>query len=287
MNIIILHNEKSGSRNRIRLIKRIKNKLSLKHNVELISFDDIKNLNLTKINTDQKDLIIISGGDSSVSYFVNNLKSFKIPYLVVPTGTGNDFAKSLNLKRNINSVLKTIDKFDVQNLSSIISNKDNIIINFICFGFAAKVNRFANKFPRYLGINKYTIATFISLFGKINETLKFESNEFNENGDYTLAMFVVNSNNFGKDLLKLKNIENNKTHLLLINKVNKLKFLYLFLLLQIGKHEGRKELRVIPITSLKVSRLEGELLPQADGETISSGTKELNIEFEILQFLRN
>lgn len=287
MKILILHNEKSGSRNRIRLIKRIKNKLSKKHNVELISFLEIKSLNLAGLNAQKRDLIIISGGDSSVSYFVNNLNTFNVPYLVVPTGTGNDFAKSLNMKRNINSVLKTVDNFDVHNLSSIISNKEDKIINFICFGFAAKVNRFANKFPRYLGINKYTIATLLSLFGSINETLKFESGKFNETGDYTLAIFVVNSNNFGKNLLKLRNEENNITHLLLINKVNKLKFLYLFLLLQIGKHEGRKELRVIPITSLKVSRLTGELLPQADGETISSGAKELKIEIANLQFLRN
>jgi hypothetical protein len=36
-----------------------------------------------------------------------------------------------------------------------------------------------------------------------------------------------------------------------------------------------------------VSRLTGELLPQADGETISSGAKELKIEIANLQFLRN
>jgi len=284
MNILILHNEKSGFRNRIKFILKIKKKLSIKHNVQLKTFRDINSLDLDDVNQSKKDLIIISGGDSSVSFFINNLKNLDVPFLVIPTGTGNDFAKSLNMKLNVKSILKTIDKFDVQYLTSIISNKNEKIVNFICFGFAAKVNRLANRFPRFLGISKYTLATLISLFGNINESLKIESKNFNENGDYVLAMFVANSNNFGKHFPELKE---NQTHLLLINKISKLKFLYLFSLLQIRKHEGRKEFRLIPVDSLKVSNNYGELFPQADGETISKGAIEMKMEFKNLQFLRN
>lgn len=270
MNILILHNEKSGFRNRIKFILKIKKKLSIKHNVQLKTFRDINSLELDDVNQSKKDL--------------NNLKNLDVPFLVIPTGTGNDFAKSLNMKLNVKSILKTIDKFDVQYLTSIISNKNEKIVNFICFGFAAKVNRLANRFPRFLGISKYTLATLISLFGNINESLKIESKNFNENGDYVLAMFVANSNNFGKHFPELKE---NQTHLLLINKISKLKFLYLFSLLQIRKHEGRKEFRLIPVDSLKVSNNYGELFPQADGETISKGAIELKMEFKNLQFLRN
>lgn len=286
MNITILHNEHSGFRNRIGLISNLHNKLQKKHNSSLIAFKDISSFNLDLIDFSNQDLVIISGGDSTVSYLLNRLSKFNLIFLIIPTGTGNDFAKSLKMTRKIKKNLEAIDRFEVQKISNIISNNNQIIINFICFGFAAKVNRFANKFPRFLGINKYTIATLISLFGKIDENLKFESDEFNENGQYTLAMLVVNSNNFGKGFTKIHNLSRNSIHLLLIDKISKIRFLYLFFLLQIRRHEKRKEFRVIPLEKVKVSQVDFELIPQADGEKFASGTLELKVEFNNLQFLR-
>lgn len=217
---------------------------------------------------------------------MNKLKDVKVPFLVLPTGTGNDFAKSLNMKLKFKKIINAVNNFEIQKLSSISSNKNDLIINFVCFGFAAKVNRLANKLPRILGIHKYTIATLLSLFGDISETLIFKSKNFNENGEYTLAMLVANSNNFGRNFIQLKGLEKNQIHLLLINKLSRLKFLYLFFLLQIRKHKNQKEFRIIPVDSLKVSRSFGELLPQADGESLTSGPIEFKAELDNLQFLR-
>jgi diacylglycerol kinase family enzyme len=49
-------------------------------------------------NTDKADAILIFGGDGTVHRYLPRLVELQLPVLVVPCGSGNDFARALNLR---------------------------------------------------------------------------------------------------------------------------------------------------------------------------------------------
>jgi diacylglycerol kinase (ATP) len=53
---------------------------------------------------DQADVILLFGGDGTVYRHLNQLVKLGLPVLVVPAGSGNDFARALGLRRERDSV---------------------------------------------------------------------------------------------------------------------------------------------------------------------------------------
>src|SRR5579863_7610712 len=47
---------------------------------------------------DQSDIILIFGGDGTIHRHLGQLVKLALPVLVVPTGSGNDFARALGLR---------------------------------------------------------------------------------------------------------------------------------------------------------------------------------------------
>src|SRR5271155_4241117 len=54
--------------------------------------------------SDQADAILLFGGDGTIHSHLSHLVKLKLPVLVVPTGSGNDFARALGL-RNVRDSL--------------------------------------------------------------------------------------------------------------------------------------------------------------------------------------
>ena len=93
--------------------------------------------------------------------------------------------------------------------------------------------------------------------------------DIQEKGSYSLAI-LANSPSFGGGMRISDKAHVNSDHLylILVSKVNKLKLIYLFLLLLAGKHYNRKEFRQFPIQSLEVRSMGSKLFPQADGDSL-------------------
>jgi len=219
------------------------------------------------------DIVIICGGDGTVSRICHYLINTDVPLLVFPMGSGNDFANHLNMSNNVDSILNNLDRYEIRKINSIsINGGQHHCLTISCFAFEAKVNRIASTLPRFLGGVKYTIATFIALLGKSHETVSIESSVVTETNSYSLAI-LANSPSFGGGM-----IISNKAHvgaddlyLILVNKVNKLKLIYLFLLLLAGKHYERPEFRQFPLKALKVRGVDSVIRAQSDGDSITSG----------------
>lgn len=61
-------------------------------------------------SSSQADALLLFGGDGTVHRHLNQLVKLQLPVLVVPTGSGNDFARALNL-RSIRDSLAAWKKF--------------------------------------------------------------------------------------------------------------------------------------------------------------------------------
>lgn len=288
MKILIIHNSKSGRYSNKVFIKEI---LSHFEQNEIIHFSEVSDLeSMAKVKplVADHDLIIIIGGDGTAAFYSNSLIESDRPVLVIPTGSGNDFSNSFGVTKDPQKIIKAVRKFNITKSSTILVNGEQRVLTILCFGFEARVNRLANKMPRFIGSWKYTIATLIALFGKHYESLHIQSDSMNESGDYSLAI-IANSPSFGGGL-RISNKASaldEKMYLILVNRVNKFKLIYLFLLLLMRKHYLRPEFREFEVTKLMVNKTDGVLRAQADGESLPEGTVNVKIDphsLKVLQF---
>ena len=287
MNILIIHNSKSGRKSSQLLIDELTSNLSKNNNIHYLEVFDKRSMNDAISSIQVNDLIIISGGDGTVSFYSEVLVNLDKTLLIIPAGSGNDFANSLGANLDGKLIIDAINEQKMEKVATLLVNENNRILTIACFGFEARVNRLANKMPRFLGGFKYTLATFIGLFGKHYESLSIESDLIKESGDYSLAI-VANTPSFGGGL-KISNKANpfdEKMYLILVNKVTKLKLIYLFLLLLMRKHYSRDEFREFEIKTLKVEKLDGVLQAQADGESLPEGSVTLKLDPNSLKVLR-
>ena len=274
MNIAIVVNPSSGRRFNRYAIESLKNRLNINHQITEFSASSDEELDsVGKSLLTGFDLVIICGGDGTVSRICHYLINSDIPFLICPMGSGNDFANHLHMSNNLDEIIYNVNKFETRKINSItINDGKHHCLTIACFAFEAKVNRIASNLPRFLGGVKYTIATFIALLGKSHETVSIESSVITETNSYSLAI-LANSPSFGGGMIisNKAHVEADDLYLILVNKVNKLKLIYLFLLLLAGKHYERPEFRQFPLKELKVRGVDSVIRAQSDGDSISSG----------------
>jgi diacylglycerol kinase (ATP) len=274
MKIAIVVNPSSGRRFDRYAIESLRNRLNINHQITEFSASSDEELDFVgKSLLSGFDLVIICGGDGTVSRICHYLINSDVPFLICPMGSGNDFATHLNMSNNLDEIICNVNKFETRKINSItINDGQHHCLTIACFAFEAKVNRIASNLPRFLGGVKYTIATFIALLGKSHETVSIESSVITETNSYSLAI-LANSPSFGGGMIisNKAHVEADELYLILVNKVNKLKLIYLFLLLLAGKHYERPEFRQFPLKELKVRGVDSVIRAQSDGDSISSG----------------
>jgi diacylglycerol kinase (ATP) len=139
--------------------------------------------------SDQADLILLFGGDGTIHGSLEDLVKLQLPVLVVPTGSGNDFARALNMRRVRDSMaawrrfcatrdnVRTIDlgaitplgEAEISPRSELCSNSVPGTQNYFCsvagIGLDAEVSRRANALPRWLrGHGGYALTLIPAIF---------------------------------------------------------------------------------------------------------------------------
>lgn len=114
---------------------------------------------------------LIFGGDGTVHRYLPELHKYKIPALVVPVGSGNDFAKALGIASR-NEALKAWKRFcsrgdNVKQIDLGIIRAEGQETLFCCVassGLDAEANRLANQMPAWLrAYGGYLIAALRTL----------------------------------------------------------------------------------------------------------------------------
>ena len=127
------------------------------------------------------DAILLFGGDGTIHRHLGQLVRLEVPVLVVPAGSGNDFASSLGLRRVRDSLaawrkfcsgLTNVRDIDLGIISAATSPGEAPSIQgpryFCCVagvGFDGEVARRANRLPRWLrGNGGYVISVAPTIF---------------------------------------------------------------------------------------------------------------------------
>ena len=217
--------------------------------------------------------VIVAGGDGSVHEAVNGiLATDKTPGLgVIPVGTGNDFAKALNIPlqyREATAQLAT--RISTGKLLQIVdagSMNDRFFANGAGIGFDAKINRIARSIRAPIGSLVYLLAVFQGVRDGLltpEVRLRFADQQRNgpilfanvSNGPWLGGMFHV---------APMARADDGRLDLILVDSMKKRRVLSLLYALIKGKHVRAPE---VSWTSIREFELEADqLLPShLDGE---------------------
>lgn len=233
------------------------------------------------LDYDEK-IVIICGGDGSLNELVNVAYGKNMTLGLIPTGTGNDFAKNFdysnfNLKSLLNFKTKKIDLIKVNNFYS---------INVTSLGFDTQVLKraydYLDKNPK-LGKKAYALSVLNSL-NKINcENLELklkliDGSNFEIKGDYLISA-LCNGGFYGSGFnpAPQAKIDDGYLNLLLASKIPLIRFIPLIKKYKEGRHKESRYINEIKVKSGTI-KSKNKFIANADGEIFE--TKE--IRFEVL-----
>ena len=220
--------------------------------------------------------IVVAGGDGSVHEAVNGImRSAKNAALgVIPTGTGNDFAKACNIPLNWEHATQLLGdrisaraaprKIDVGRFN------DRFYANGAGIGFDAKVNRIAQSIRLPIGDLVYLLAIFRTLIGGVaSPRFRITAEDYTWDGPLTLAA-ICNGPWVGGmfHIAPMADNADNLMDLLIVKPVTRRRILMLLPKLMSGEHMQEDEILHQPVTNLSIkaeqpipSHLDGELQP--------------------------
>ena len=227
--------------------------------------------------------VVVAGGDGSVHEAVNGImRSDRTAALgVIPTGTGNDFAKACEVPLNWEHATRLLAdrisavghprKIDVGRFN------DRFFANGAGIGFDATVTRVAQSIHLPIGDLVYLLAIFRTMFGSIaTPRVQIRAGDFTWDGPLTLA--AISNGPWVGGMFHIAPMASNSDEqfeLLIAKPVTRRRILTLLPKLMNGEHLQEPEIVHQPVTALSI-KAERPIPSHLDGEV-----QALQSEFEL------
>lgn len=234
--------------------------------------------------------IVIVGGDGSLVEALNGIDFTKeIRLGIIPAGTGNDFARMLNITKDSKVALEIICSAKTKNVDIGVANNTKFI-NVCCCGIDGEIimdtDRIKNKIT---GSTAYLLSTIKNLgtYKAKKVIIKIDDKIIRRE----VIMVAVGNGQYiggGMKVTPGAIIDDELFEICIVNKVNKVKLLALFPSIFKGTHvEIKNVVEIYTGKNIQIETIEDRLLVNADGNII--GTTPLKISFmkEKIQFIGN
>ena len=220
--------------------------------------------------------IVAVGGDGTVLETFNGIFNTGANLGIIPAGTGNDFVRMINVKRNFETALEKILDGNTKKVDIGLVN-DTHFLNVVAMGIDGDIVNLTEKVKKYLkGSTAYIYSTFSSL-------VKFKCKKVTINIDgrvlerevYLVA--VGNGKYFGGGMMITPGAEldSENFEVVIINKISRSKFAVLFRKVFSGNHVHEDVVEVLYGKRIQIHSSDG-LLINADGNII--GDTHANIQ---------
>lgn len=219
------------------------------------------------------DRIIVAGGDGSVHEAVNGIMRSRgdAALAVIPTGTGNDFAKACDIPLNWEHAAQLLSDRLRANVAprqiDVGVMNDRFFANGAGVGFDAKVTRIASSIQLPVGDLVYLLAVLRALIdGIATPCLRVSSGDISWEGPLTLAS-ISNGPWVGSmfHIAPMANNADGHLDLLIAGPVTRRRILTLLSKIMNGSHLEEPEISHGPVTRLTISADE-PIASQLDGE---------------------
>lgn len=117
---------------------------------------------LDRVLADGHDLVVVGGGDGTVSYAAGRVAGTNVMLGVLPLGTANDFARTLEIPNNLAEACATIAEGKVVDIDLGRANGEPFL-NVASVGLSVAVTEaLSPRLKRYIGPLAYSIATLLA-----------------------------------------------------------------------------------------------------------------------------
>jgi diacylglycerol kinase (ATP) len=228
---------------------------------------------------------LIFGGDGTVHRHLPQLHQQKIPTLVVPAGSGNDFAKALGI-HNVEIALRAWQQFcaDGKNVREIdwgMIRAGGEEILFCCVagvGMDADANARANRMPQWLkGRGGYVLAALQSLvaFKPVEMSVKTAQREIRRPA-FFVAVGNAHRYGGGMKVTPLALPDDGLLDICVVSKLNKLKLLCWVPTIFFGGHLRLKQVEYFQAEQVRIETAR-ELELYADGDFACKTPAEIGV----------
>jgi len=203
------------------------------------------------------DAIAVSGGDGTLSIVINSLllHGHNTPVLVIPSGTANDFATSLNIPRDAEGACMLIHNAPVHCDVGLVNGR--YFLNVCAVGFLADISQVVDKgLKNSLG----NIAYYLTLLGKLSALtplrvkITTSSNVFEEDIYLFLAL---NSSSIGgfSNLSPNASVSDGRFDFIVVKAVQLADFAMIMIKLLSGEHLSDPNIIYFQDNYVKVEKL--------------------------------
>jgi diacylglycerol kinase (ATP) len=265
---------------------------------------------------DQADIVLLFGGDGTIHRHLSQLVKLALPVLVVPAGSGNDFARALGLRRVRDSLaawrrfraaqdnVRAIDLGVITPLQAtggeppreVSSNSVLGIKTYFCtvagVGLDAEVARRANALPRWLrGHGGYALSMVPTMFRFAPLPVKIltptEAGGCTTRSEQpTILAAFANTSTYGggMKIAPRAQMDDGQLDICVIGAVDPFKLACMFPTVYFGRHLGIREVEYFQSTRLRVEA-ETPLDVYADGEYVCRTPVEVAVQYRTLKVL--
>ncbi|MFG1519902.1 MAG: diacylglycerol kinase family protein [Thermoplasmataceae archaeon] len=268
MKVALIENPKSGKDLRFPVID------ALREALKDVEIDHVKteyvghasSIAMSLINA--SDALFVAGGDGTLNDTVQQISGITtVPILVIPTGTGSDFAKSLGIYSIQDSIQAFRNKkvVRVDSAMSHFDGKDRLFVNIAEIGFGASVMDRVNRSDT--GRNVFMRSIMREVFNLKSYDLKV-SCDGSEKEFSTAEIIIANGQYFGKGMHASpgSRMDDGFLDIHLIRRLGRLSLLMKLGSLRSGKYI---EKNVVENFSCRKVSISGEKAPiEMDGEVV-------------------
>lgn len=224
-------------------------------------------------------LVVVVGGDGTLHQVINQLKA-DIPFAYIPAGTGNDFARSLTMPKDIEQIFKHLTAIQQPQTINLLayqaeeSQQISVCVNNLGIGLDANIVYTTNHSKAKNSLNRFNLSSFSYirslfsvLFKQAGFPLQIEYNGQKKKFSQAFLCTVTNHPYFGGGvkIAPMADVYENKVDLVVVERIAIVKIFYLIILLLLQKHTHSKYFHHLKSEQFHLISSSPQYL-QADGE---------------------
>ena len=248
---------------------------------------------------EQADVAIIFGGDGTIHRHLAELVEIDVPVIVVPCGSGNDFARAIGIKdlrdsaqafsqfENYASNLQRIDLGMICGVSSTGTATQRYFCCVAGVGIDGAIAARCNRLPSWLrGRGGYALSAPPEFIRFAPLPMKVGMNGAQPASQPTLLAAVANAPAYGggMKIAPHANFSDGKLDLCVVRGMNVFKLFCLFPTVYFGRHLGFKEVEYSQTDSVRIET-EYPIDVYADGELVCKTPVTFGVAHEALQVI--
>lgn len=237
-------------------------------------------IELARDSSNQFDAVVAVGGDGTVNEVAAGALKSNKTMGVIPTGTGNDFARALGKLKNLHEYVHRILNGQVRSIDTgtlHLDGREFIFVNGVGIGFDAEVAKESLNVRWLGGISRYLFAVMKTLAKYRSSSMKIELDERTmEQKTFLIAIGNGISAGGGFLLTPHASLDDGVFDACIVSDVSISKVMQVLPRVLNGTHERHKEVFMTKTRQL-IIRSESPVAVHRDGEVYSSRVQDISV----------